>query len=123
MNQFDDELREALGRETPPPGFADRTIALTRSLGCRRGEPHRRIWTWVLATAAALAMSLAPLAYIQHVRRREGVRAREQALLALRVTAESLRGVQRSLAAGRDRQIDIPVRDTARTPTDERRTP
>ncbi len=120
MNQFDDELRDALGRETPPPGFADRTIARARGLGRRT---TRRVWAWVLATAAALAVSLGPLAYMQHVRAREGAQAREQALLALRVTAESLRGVQRRLAASDDRRIEIPLGDGAATTTDERRTP
>jgi hypothetical protein len=122
MNQLDDELRDALRRQAPPPDLAERVIARTRALDGHRAPVRRQPWAWALATAAALAFSLAPLAYMRHVRARQGEQAKEQALLALRVTAESLRGVQQRVAESQDRRIEIPRAD-ARKLTDERRRP
>ncbi len=91
MPPFDDELRDALQHEAPPAGFAERVLARARHVEARRASPL----DWRLAAAAAIVVAIAGGAvYQQQVRRLEGERAKEEVLVALRVTGEKLRQVQ-----------------------------
>lgn len=99
MSRLDDELRQALRREEPPPGFAGRVLARVES-----AERGRRWWAWPrLSWAAALAATLLLTAGIefQHQRhvRAEGERAKEQVMLALRITGSKLQFVKEKIHA------------------------
>lgn len=101
MNRLDDELREALRREEPPEGFAERVLARAAA------EPDRQGWwawlsalfrmprvRWVAVTAALFLAVLSGLEYQRQQRLlAEGERAKEQVLLALRITANELQQV------------------------------
>lgn len=111
---FDDELRRALGREEPPPEFAERTMArisdrpahtsvAQRAAGARRRPAAR----WLaLAVAASLVVAAGAGRFI--VRRRaaqEGEHAKRQVELALRITSEKLNEVRAKVEASSRNQF------------------
>ena len=91
------ELKTALARKEPDPGFANQVMeAIRREKRITKSE--RRPWR-ALAAAATLAAILGGLAGQQAAqqaaqRRAEGERAQEEVLLALRITSEKLRDAQ-----------------------------
>lgn len=101
MSRLDDELREALRREEPPEGFAERVLARIE----RRPEraPAWRGWLagfraprlrWATAFAT-LALVIGGVEYRNWaVEQAEGERAKEQVMLALRITGSKLRLAQ-----------------------------
>jgi hypothetical protein len=84
MDWLDDELKRAFEREQPPPDFAARTIARARR---PRGLVLRR---WAVAAAAALLIAGAGYGY----RQRQGEAAKNQVLLAFRITAGKVSQIQ-----------------------------
>jgi hypothetical protein len=102
-DHFDDQLRQVLRRKEPPPGFADRVMArLPAAHPGRQPQLDRRprfmerlgrpfAWRW-LAAAAACLMMVAGIDRYQDYRR--GLQAREQLLLALRITEQKLAVVE-----------------------------
>jgi len=106
MNRLEDELRNALRREQPPPGFAARVLA--RAAAEPRPETAwARAWGtlsgWFRAPAVARAAMAGALCLLvvfgvqyeqrQRLERIRGEAAKRQLLLALRVTGSSLRAV------------------------------
>jgi hypothetical protein len=79
---LDDELRAVLRRVEPPAGFAARVTARAQ---------RRRAYRFA-AWAAAAAMLMA--AGLQYQRQRDGERAKEQAMVALRIAAREIQSVQ-----------------------------
>ncbi len=110
-DRLDRELRRALARREPPEGFADRVLAAAEA---RASVRERRFHWWrmprlAVAVAACLLVLAAGLAVERH-RRREvrarGEAARQQVMLALRITAAKLQVVQARVirpAQGEDR--------------------
>ena len=86
------DLRRALRRESPAPGFASRVMQRIE----RGEEPKRRPWFRAVAASLTLtALVGAGAAYQDHQRRvREGEQAKEQVLLALRIAGEKVRYAQ-----------------------------
>ena len=87
MNPLEPRLREALRRQDPPEGFAERVLQRAQQL-----PRHRRPPPWLLA--ASLLMVPLPLGwgyrdYEAH-RRAEAERAQAQLALALRITSQKL---------------------------------
>ncbi len=82
---LDDELRSALQRKAPPPGFAERVLAAAR----RQDRDRRPLWR-PIAAAVLLAAILGAGTARWIERRREGQRARAEVLLALRITSHKL---------------------------------
>jgi anti-sigma factor RsiW len=85
------ELKRALRRESPPPDFAARVM--------RRIEREERHHPWPAWRAVAAAGLLTAFlggwaAREASVQRAAGQRAREEVLLALRITSEKLREAQ-----------------------------
>lgn len=81
---LEDELKLALRRKQPPPGFRQRVLAATRRP--RRAYAYRSIAAAVLLTAI---LGGTTAHYVEQ--RREGERAKEQVLEALRITSHTLR--------------------------------
>ena len=106
MNRFDDDLREALRRRQPPSGFAGRVLVRVRELETT-SKPHYG-WRWMAgaAMAAVLVLAVSVSAYREHRRNIEGERAKEQVMLALRLTGSKLQSVQQHV---QQRTIELPV--------------
>ena len=102
MSRFEDELRGALRREQPPEGFAARVLARAAAEPKPAGV-WARLSEWlrmpVVARAAlAGALCLLIVAGVQYEQRQRlerirGEAAKQQLLLALRVTGSNLRAV------------------------------
>jgi hypothetical protein len=88
-DEFENELRAALGREAAPPGFA-------RRLRARLPIPiWRRPVVWAIAAALLLA-ALVPPAVSEYQKRQQerAVEAHRQLVIALRITSVKLRQVR-----------------------------
>lgn len=93
---LEDQLREALRRQDPPEGFAERVIQRTEPVQTRfqshRAEPKwrfRLLWPAVSFATAALMLSVGV-----EYRRVQQERAGQQAILALRIVSEKLNMVR-----------------------------
>jgi hypothetical protein len=98
---LEDELKSALRRQEPSPGFAERVLSAARA-----PRPHRPTWRerfalpfprarlyW--ATACVLACVLLIASGTEYRRRRQGELAKEQVVLAFRIAGEKLSFAQR----------------------------
>ena len=83
---IEDELRAALRREDPPPGFAQRVVARTRSKPTPRWAMPRLIWAWAIAAVVVVVGFTGMSEY----REKKAERAGHQAVLALQIAAEKL---------------------------------
>jgi hypothetical protein len=95
-DEFEKELREHLQARSAPPGFAERVMA---RVPARRARPRWQLWfpqpllRWA-AVAAVLAVTVFGGIERDRQQRIAGERAREQVLLALRITGTTLQQVQ-----------------------------
>ena len=89
MDWLEPELKRALARKQPAPGFAGRVSAAVRRSagGLAMGVPARR---WLAAAALVVVLAGGGAGHRWH----QGVRAKEQVKLALRVAADKLNRVQ-----------------------------
>jgi hypothetical protein len=130
MDHLEESLRAALRREEPPEGFAERVMARAvlaeqarerlqqqqREEGA--GAWWRALWSgkqWFAAPALRVALAsvmvliviTGGLALREQQQRVEGERAKEQALLALRIAGGELRAVQAKLERfGASQQVE-----------------
>ena len=98
MNRLEEELRNALRREAPPAGFANRVVARATARKSRWNVAG--LWSdwfgargtrWAAATALALVLMGAGFEYQQHrAEQARGEQARAQVLLALRIAGTKL---------------------------------
>ncbi len=94
---FEQELRNALRPLVAPEGFADRVVTRAREISLQpvhSFSTRRPIFRW--AVAAVLLLTIASGSYLehQHARRIAGEHARQQVLLALRITSTTLQDVR-----------------------------
>ncbi len=89
-DDFELQLRAALSRKEPPLGFAQRTIA-------RAAQPPRRpVRVWVsLTLAATLLLAFAGVHRVREQRRAD--EAKQQLMLALKITSQKLAVVEKAL--------------------------
>lgn len=89
---LDRQLRRALRREAPAPGFAQRVMQRIERADERAVAWSPRRWRALAASLLLTASISAWVAYDVAERRRiEGERARDQVLLALRIAGEKVR--------------------------------
>jgi hypothetical protein len=88
VNQFEEELRNALRRQDPPLGFARRVLARTPD----RAVPHRNSWI-AAAVAACLMLTAGAVEYRQY----EGRKAKRELLLALEIAGAKLNVAQQKI--------------------------
>jgi hypothetical protein len=95
---LENDLRRALRSESPEPGFASRVLARIEAeeRELRAGEkPRPQRWWWRAAAASVMLTALAGAWTVHEIReRREGERARDQVLLAMRIAGEKVRVAQ-----------------------------
>lgn len=133
MKSLEDELRRALRRREPPPGFTERVLARVRQEADARNplstappvQPARRArrngWAWfgprlqlgfaAVAGALLLTVSLSLWhRYREEQQRKEGEAARAQVMQALRITSAKLNRVRAKVAAsteeGRNERLE-----------------
>ena len=82
---LEDELRAALRRDNPSPGFAERVVSRATSTP-RSNRPFFRM-AWAAAIAAIVVVGLAG---IYEYRQVQAERAGRDAVIALRVAADKL---------------------------------
>jgi hypothetical protein len=89
MDWLEQELKQALERKEPSPGFAARVAAAARP-----ATPVRKAWfavpRWAAAAAALLVVSGGGLGYRHH----EGMVAKEQVMQAMKITGAKLHRIQ-----------------------------
>jgi hypothetical protein len=88
------DLKRTLRRESPPAGFASRVLERIE-----REEQAPRPRRWWRAVAASLTLTALLGGWAAHTihERREGERAREQVLLALKIAGEKVRYAQQEV--------------------------
>ena len=87
---IESDLKRALRREAPPAGFADRVIA---NVGRASARPSKNRWRAV-AAGVLLTAIVGGWAAHQEIQRREGERARDEVMLALRIAGAKVRTAQ-----------------------------
>lgn len=125
MQFSEDDLREALKRKDPGPGFTQRVMARvnqeqTNAATSRRSVPGwwMRMWSWRPVLAGALAaVLLVAVAWIGYARyqqveqQREETRkakvAEQQVKLALRITNAKMSQVLQRVSAAQPRESNI----------------
>ena len=96
---LEDDLKRALARQSAPDGFAGRVMQRVddagKDAGRIAGATQRRVGTWRAIAAGLLLTAVAGgWAAQKAIERREGERAREEVLVALRITSAKFRAAQ-----------------------------
>ena len=100
MSYSDEELKGALRRRELPGGFAERVLARIAAEEAAQSVPQRELWQrfftqslvlWAAAAALAGALIVGGIQYRRVQRERaEGEAAKQQLMLALRITSRKL---------------------------------
>ena len=85
---LESDLQRALRRESPPAGFASRVM---QRIERDEAPAVRRKWWRAVAASLTLTAVLGAWGAREVHQRREGERAKEQVLLALRIAGEKVR--------------------------------
>jgi hypothetical protein len=97
---LENDLRRALRSESPAPGFASRVLErIEAERRVAQGQAARpRRWWWRAAAASLMLTALAGGWTAHEIReRREGERAKEQVLVAMRIAGEKVRYAQQEV--------------------------
>jgi hypothetical protein len=87
------DLKRALRRESPAPGFAGRVLARIEQPEIRK----RPVWWRAAAASVTLAALLGGYGAHKVAERRQEERAAEQVLLAMRIAGEKVRYAQQEV--------------------------
>jgi hypothetical protein len=96
-DKLERELKKALRRVEPPAGFAERVLARAGQEEKKKAQP--RSWfrwfetsglRWAAACALCAALAASGIFYQHEQRERQGEEARDQLMLALRITSSKL---------------------------------
>ena len=90
---LDHDLKRALRRESPPDGFSSRVLQRIE----RENAPRPRRWWRAVAASLTLTAVLGAWGAKTVHERREGERARDQVLLALKIAGEKVRYAQQEV--------------------------
>ena len=92
---LENDLRRALRHESPEPGFANRVLARIEA-DLRSAPPPASRTRWWRAIAASVMLTAVLGGWAAHEirERREGERAKQQVLLAMRIAGEKVRYAQ-----------------------------
>lgn len=91
---LENDLKRALRRQAPAPGFAGRVMQRIET----DAQPRRRpVWWRAAAASVTLAAILGGYATHRVVEHRRGERAKEQVLTAMRIAGEKVRYAQQEV--------------------------
>ena len=106
MNDLEKQLRTALRRCDPPAGFADRVMAqVRRDADCESQRKSafwwrpRFRWAAIPALALVLVLGFWFRGYEQRQQEKEALAAKQQVMLALRITGSKLRMAKEKVKA------------------------
>ncbi|HTU33271.1 MAG TPA: hypothetical protein VMF66_05670 [Candidatus Acidoferrum sp.] len=109
-DKLEQELKKALRRTDPPAGFAERVLARAAKEEQAKLAREKRRFQWFgmsglrLGVTCALCLIVAASGMIyQHERHQQGEQAKEQLMLALRITSSKLEIANQGI-----RQINSP---------------
>lgn len=95
---LENDLKHALRRQAPAPGFAERVMQrLEEQSGNEAAKPKRPAWWRAAAASVTLAVLLGGYATHRVVEQRRGERAKEQVLTAMRIAGEKVRYAQQEV--------------------------
>jgi len=109
MNRLEDELKRALERVQPPAGFAERVLARARAEAEKPARSRRWLGLfglglagagslrWAAACALCVVLAASGVIYERDMQRRRGEEAKDQVMLALRITGSKLQIAEQSL--------------------------
>jgi hypothetical protein len=100
---LENNLRHALRRESPAPGFSSRVLDRIAT-----ERPVRRTFAWGRAVAAGIMFVALGGGWVAHheMERRAGERARDEALMALRIASSKIHQAQDEVRSITARQND-----------------
>ena len=102
MDDFENELRQALERRPAPPGLKTKVMARRRAKQAQHSFPA---WQKLAASLVMAAVLAGGAVWRNHEERRKEQEARQQVLTALRITSRALNQMNARLAVhGRDDQ-------------------
>jgi len=105
MDELERALRAALAREPAPSGFAKRVLTKAKAQRVLSGNSWRApAWRWAAAAVLVAACVSGGLAEYRSLQRIRGMKAREQVLLALRITGSRLHAIQMEVAKSSRRE-------------------
>jgi hypothetical protein len=90
MDEFEEELRQALVRRTAPPSLKRKLLEQRGRLRTQRLRTRAVIWQRLAASLALAAVLGGGFAWHSREEKLKGEAAREQVLTALRITAHAL---------------------------------
>ena len=90
---LDSDLKRALQRESPPPGFAGRVLLRIEEPEARK----RPVWWRAAAASVTLAAVLGGYGAYRIAERRQEEQAAEQVLLAMQIASEKVRYAQQEV--------------------------
>jgi len=96
MEEFEQQLRQALERRPAPPSLKRKLMARRRA---QRPPSHLLAWQRLAASVALAAMLGGAVTWRNVEERRKGEAARAQVLTALRITGHALDQMNTQLAA------------------------
>jgi len=99
MNDLEKQLRSAMRRCDPPAGFAERVMAHLDQDADRDSQRQPASWSWWMKLRWAVIPALAAIlvfgfwfrGYEQRRQEKEALAAKQQVMLALRITGNKLR--------------------------------
>lgn len=95
MNNFEDQLKRALGRVEPPPDFTQKVLErLAREAASPPPRRHLFAGRWMAAAAAAVLLAGSGVLYQHHERELQGEAAKQQLLIALHIAGAKLQQAQ-----------------------------
>ena len=94
---LENDLSRALRRESPAPGFADRVMARIEREEAAAPRRTRPVWWRAAAASLVLTATVGGWAAHEYHQYRQTLRAKEQVLLALRITGSKVRYAQQEV--------------------------
>jgi len=108
MSPFEHDLRESLKRREPPQGFAESVLARASAMERPHGHIQFSRWLAVAALVVLMVGGIAASRVIQERRRQaDGEKAKEQLIVALRITGSKLRLAHEKFSAIQQRTIEL----------------
>jgi uncharacterized protein involved in tolerance to divalent cations len=98
MDDFEQELQQAMLRRPAPPGLKRKIFDRRKRQNAQR--VHARLVMWQRLAASVVLAAMAGGAYVWHdaEERRKGEEAKQQVLTALRITSHALKQMNQQLA-------------------------